>query len=316
MNAPKTPGAGTLSKAILQSLQDRWKRFRKELRSLKKKLTADAVHDGRIACRRLLSTLAAIGPPIGRKHVRGLERDLKKLLGSLGPLRDVQVELETIRRFKSTFSRISSFRSHLLAEENKLGRRVALQTGKLRAKRIRKGVRDIGRRLHQMNGSLRAQSKGARGLLGELDEAFSAVRKKRRALDPTDVATLHRVRVALKKFRYMVEALQPILRSFDPTHLDRLRTLQGRMGDLHDLEVLSAAFRDFMRESRSKRFPHLLPLQKKLLERHNETAEQVIESADRILDYWQRWTERGVSRLRTEMIAPQARTKATKAREA
>jgi CHAD domain-containing protein len=50
----------------------------------------------------------------------------------------------------------------------------------------------------------------------------------------------HRLRVALKKFRYLVETMPA-----SPAALARLRRVQGALGELHDLELLHARLEEF-----------------------------------------------------------------------
>jgi len=289
-----TPAAGPFSDAIIRSLDDRWTRFRKKLKDLRKNVTVDAVHDERTATRRLLSTLNVVEPVIGRKPVRRLERDLRKVLKSLGPLRDLHVELDVTRRF-ARGPRVPQFRTHLHRQERALKKGAARRAAKVRVGRLWKAIRTVEKRLSRLDRLPRR-----RFLLERIDDAFANAVARRRALDPTDPMSLHRLRVAVKNFRYAVEALQPVLRGFEPRALEQLRRLQDDLGSLHDADVLSASFRDFMKDGDGAgRLPHLLPIQKLLLERHHEAATHAILEADRILEYWQRWLGKGYARLRS-----------------
>jgi CHAD domain-containing protein len=287
----KKNSAGPFSDAIIRSLDDRWTRFRKKLRALRKDVTVDAVHDERTATRRLLSTLTVVEPVIGRKPVRRLEKDLRRVLRSLGPLRDLHVELDATRRFERG-PRVPEFRTHLHRQERALKKGAARRAAKVRVGRLRKAIRTVEKRLSRLD-----RLPQRRFLLERIDEAFQDAVGRRRALDPTDPMSLHRFRVAVKMFRYTVEALQPVLGGFEPRALEQLRQLQDDLGALHDADVLSASFRDFMNDG--NRLPHLMPIQKQLLERHHESARKAILEADRILEYWQRWVGKGYARLRS-----------------
>ena len=286
--------AGPFSDAIIRSLDDRWIRFRKKLRDLRKDVTVDAVHDERTATRRLLSTLTVVEPVIGRKPVRALEKDLRKVLKALGPLRDVHVELDNTRQF-GRGPRVPQFRTHLQRQERSLRKGAARRAAKVRVGRIRKTIRAVETRLRRLD-----QPPRRRSLLERVDEAFDHAVQARRALDPTDPMSLHRFRVAAKKFRYTIEALQPVLKGFEPRALEQLRQLQDDLGALHDVDVLSASFRDFMNGGKGgEHLPHLLPIQKQLLERHHEAARKALLESDRILEDWQRWIGKGYARLRS-----------------
>jgi hypothetical protein len=55
---------------------------------------------------------------------------------------------------------------------------------------------------------------------------------------------LHRVRVALKKFRYALEAAGRLGRFRLTGCMSRLKAMQDLLGDLHDLQVLAGHARD------------------------------------------------------------------------
>lgn len=281
----------SIADPLVRSLEERWARFRKKLRALRKGITVDAVHDERTASRRLLSTLGVVEPVVGRKRVQRIKREVRKVLSALGPLRDVHVELERTRTFGGG-ARVPQFRSHLHRQASAMEQRAGRRASRVRAGRLRKAIRRIERRL------VRAPRRRSRRLLRPIDDAFRAVIHERKRLDPTDVATMHRFRVSLKNFRYAVEALQPLLRGVESRRLDQLRDLQDSLGELHDLEVLSASFRDFILEKNPGRFAGVLPVQKMLLARHHDAAKKAIDSADRILEYWGTWSRRGQGRLR------------------
>lgn len=279
-----------VSLALIDSLDERWKRFRKKLRSLRKHVTVDGVHDERTASRRLLSTLGVVEPLVGRGPVRGLEKNLKDILETLGPVRDLHVELDRAKELQNG-ARIPGFESHLRRRLSSLEKRAGRRAARIDDKRLRKAVQRIEKRLGRL-------TRGRFALLEPIDAMLSEAFEERRLLDPTDVKTLHRLRIALKKFRYGIEAVEPLLRGFDRRQLRRLRLLQDRLGDLHDLEVLSSSFRDFAEERGSGRLPDLLPVQKELLHRHNQALGEAIASMDRVLKYWKRWSEQGAARLR------------------
>jgi len=55
--------------------------------------------------------------------------------------------------------------------------------------------------------------------------------------DPRRVEELHRLRIAAKRLRYTLEIFAPILGPPLPAVIERLRTLQDLLGDIHDLDV-------------------------------------------------------------------------------
>jgi CHAD domain-containing protein len=293
----RVPFAGEfVSEALIDALDVRWKKFRKNLKTLCEGVTTRAVHDERTASRRLLSALGVVEPLVGRRLVRKVEGDLKRMLGALGPLRDVHIELARTRRLGGD-PRVPPFRRYLEREERDLEKKALRRSRRLPAERMRGQVRRIKRRVRRLGRSGGGTTGPTLGLLRAIDQDFSRVLEMRRALDPANPESLHRLRIALKKYRYSVEALEPVLRGFGRSDLEELHELQTRLGDLHDLEMMSASFRDFLRKYERAPVPHLVPLQRRILDQHHEELRTALLTVDRILDFWQRWKGKGVSRL-------------------
>ena len=86
-------------------------------------------------------------------------------------------------------------------------------------------------------------------LLRSVDRAFSRTRQLRARIDPRDTRTIHRTRVAFKKFRYMVEALAEYLPGGDrPSAWPAMRHYQTMMGEIQDAEVLLRTLDKFLRK--------------------------------------------------------------------
>lgn len=79
-----------------------------------------------------------------------------------------------------------------------------------------------------------------RGLRSSRTRAARRLREYRRA---PDMHRLHEFRIALKKYRYLLEIHAEVLRSPDPA-LRTLKALQDHIGAMHDLEVLRQLLQD------------------------------------------------------------------------
>jgi CHAD domain-containing protein len=70
-----------------------------------------------------------------------------------------------------------------------------------------------------------------------VDGAYSIVQQRHRAIRIDDAITIHRLRLAFKKFRYMVECIYPLLPNPPDQFLRRLHDYQAAMGEIQDDEV-------------------------------------------------------------------------------
>jgi hypothetical protein len=59
----------------------------------------------------------------------------------------------------------------------------------------------------------------------------------RKEIDPGNVETIHRLRVAFKKFRYTIEPLRGFMTEFPPESMRDIKSLQEALGSLQDTDV-------------------------------------------------------------------------------
>jgi CHAD domain-containing protein len=97
-------------------------------------------------------------------------------------------------------------------------------------------------------------------------------------IDPANTDTIHRTRIAFKRFRYMVEALATLLPGVTDRRLAAMHHYQTMMGDIQDIEVLLATLGNFLRrkevkaESASHFRDELLRRRQWLIQRYMNTA--------------------------------------------
>lgn len=195
----------------------------------------EVVHDVRVATRRIQQSLRLLAPKPRPPRLRAANRTLRRLRRMLGPWRDDDVVLETVRR------RIRRSRSRLRRDawtfvENTLTERRSRDVARAR-KRILKldfpGTASTLARLGSGPGAplpdLRAE---ARSAYGEWQAALAVARETHETPD------VHAFRIAAKRLRYRIElAITCGERSLRPA-LEDLRALQKRLGEWHDDQIL------------------------------------------------------------------------------
>lgn len=198
------------------------------VRRLRRSHDVDAVHDLRVAIRRCRSFASLMEEIDGSEGWRDVRRRTRPLFRALGALRELHVHAELL---KDILQR-NPLRAHLreaLARAERAPRRVVrreLDAFRLHAwKRLRRGLSD---RLAVRPGGLLARS-----LVADRHRRLSQLH--RRAAMTGSVEDWHALRVALKRFRYALEAVWPDRSSELRDHLERLQQL---LGAVHDLDVL------------------------------------------------------------------------------
>ncbi len=243
---PPVPAADVL-KHLGASLNTQWRRYRKRLKRCQKHFSEDAVHASRVETRRLLSTLELLGAFIPEHDLRKARRALKHYLDTFDQLRDTQVQLVYVGRMAGTFPDAYAFYDWLQARKARFIRETRKAVKDIQTKRL-------GRRLATFQKEIRRQHKLVTHeqafviVRRAISQAFARVARLCRSVQAGDTKTIHRTRIAFKRFRYMVEALTPLLPAVTPDHRRAMRGYQCMMGDIQDMEVLLAALDKFVQK--------------------------------------------------------------------
>lgn len=195
-------------------------------------LAPDPVHDLRVAlrrCRSMADGLMAIDPDPAWK---AMKKAGKRLFGSLGELRDVQVMTEWVQKLGPAEDPETMALLSLLAsreQEQKIRATEALRS--FDTHQWRRWSRELPRRAMRIKpGSVVFQHLA----LERWTEAYTLHRK---ALRHQSQVALHQLRIGIKRFRYIVENFLP--EQHEAWNSD-LKEMQDVLGDIHDLDVLWA----------------------------------------------------------------------------
>jgi CHAD domain-containing protein len=225
-------GPGPFAEGIL--------RHEKALRRCRKRLSEKSVHKLRIETRRLLAQLELLRSLIAGREYRKAQRGLKRQLRASTLLRDAQVQLPQVRALLAKRPELEPVFRHLEKKERSL-RRLAgreLRGGNRLLRRLRAIGEDAAKELcapepsRRLREAVRLALRRASGRLAEF-----------RAGPPRDDAGIHRLRVALKKLRYMAESLPAGLSFLTPAEIAAIRSQLGLTGEMRDLNLLVARLR-------------------------------------------------------------------------
>lgn len=202
----------------------------KEAQKVATGFDADAIHDLRVAlrrCRSIAEGFQAFDPDPAWKKMR---KAGKELFAGLGDLRDCQVMMEWITRLGSAEDPITQKLLDFCREQertSKIHAEQALQ--EFNRKQWQAWAKSLPRRTSRIRpGSAPFQSIALErwAEVRKLHASASGNRRK---------AAWHRLRIGVKKFRYVVENFLPDL------HIrlgDGLKEIQDLLGEIHDLDIL------------------------------------------------------------------------------
>lgn len=224
---------------LLAALDLRWKNYRAELKRSREEFSNEAVHDLRSASRRMLAFIQLLKSISPHSRLQKLNRAFKDQLDEFDDLRDLQVVLAEVSETVKELPELQEFQAHFQRVEKGL------------LKTLRKRLRvvdlfDVSKRIRRLRESLKHET--GESLLTQslqaVDDAFLLTHRRRDWINPAQATSIHRVRIAFKMFRYMVEIIHPLLDGFPAENLKCMHEYQSLMGEIQDVEVILQALTD------------------------------------------------------------------------
>ncbi len=256
------PVKASLDEAIAALLRNCLSHFLGNLPALATGDRVEAVHQMRVAIRRLRSALGLLDRAFPCAAFDELRAETKPIAAILGPARDADVFVETLRNGPlPRFAGEPGFDGFLAAAEARADEgevavlrlaadnattRFALVLERIAAER---GWRDS----LAVNQLRRLEEPVVRFAAASLDRLDRKVRKRGRHFEKLTPEGRHSLRIALKRLRYATEffgsLFHPVSAAKD--YGDKAARLQDRLGELNDASIASRRAREFDRTASS-----------------------------------------------------------------
>jgi len=241
------------------ALAERWDRFVHEAARCRRSPTETAIHDVRVATRRLLAAMTTVDAVLPGGHFKRSSAGLRRHLKSFNVIRDVHVQLLALRGLRGRFPVLRRYESVLRRQEIALLRAARGEIRSIRQDTLIRSLAEVQSALSGLYGGPAAGAVRAM-LIGSAAAAFGKVLARRAALSALDPRSVHRMRVAFKKFRYTIELARPLLPWADRKHSRSMDEFQTTMGEIQDLQVLMAGLRRFAQHDTQPSAPFFLPV--------------------------------------------------------
>jgi CHAD domain-containing protein/CYTH domain-containing protein len=218
---------------------------------------AEALHDFRVAVRRLRSTLAAYGPELAGSVGKREAQRLRRAARGTNAGRDLEVQIawldaQRARMYSRQRPGALWLRARLASAKRDADAKAAGAVGKKVAKALATLLRDLRRYKLRARVALpgdaprptprfatvvAARLRDGAAALGDGLAAYAALRA---AGDDPDAAAeqAHEARLAAKRVRYLLEGVARQVEGAKPV-VEQLKHLQEQLGELHDLDVLA-----------------------------------------------------------------------------
>jgi len=225
-----------LKKFVMRQTDERLKKLAKALRGVKRdSADPETIHDLRVAIRRLEECLRVFKGALSGVGRKNIKRSLKEPMERCGEVRNRDIALKLIRELNALDAALEKA---LKAERDRQERKLRKSLRKLRGRvnHWRDDVRVHEHGCSRLQDSLTPEANATRILLEMSGEFFEAGTQASRPNAGYDA--IHQFRLAGKSFRYTLEIFEPVLPRLR-TCINSLRSLQDKLGDLHDAVVTS-----------------------------------------------------------------------------
>jgi CHAD domain-containing protein len=292
-----TPGVSSsspdLRSIVIGSLEERWQVFALLAENVRRRPSKKAVHDLRVAARRLISLLDIVGEVVDEPVVRRLRKQLKKHLRAFSALRDNQVQIGLARSLAAQFPALRLFLTVLMVREKRLLKDARREVTPRRVLALRVHLDRIGVALGMVLDDPELMQILPGVFMGVLARTYARSVVMKSAALGGDVEAIHRLRLSFKHFRYSVEALRRMFPGGSDRLLKALNQYQTRMGAVQDFQLFAAAVTRYVRGKRPLPPDQSVLLQKTLARRRQELIQVFLDSAEELPQFWEALQLRG-----------------------
>ena len=202
----------------------------------------EAVHHMRVSCRRIRSAIRLLWDYCDQSQVVGIRDGIQRLGRELAPVRNLDVFMDVVDAFGSA----SPHATELLgAISERVSKRRKLQQRLVRKHLKSKSYRKTLRRIHDyaIEPAMRKRKKKVRLLIMRhvlpivIYQQLAMVKSYQGSIEEGDEQAFHRLRIEVKRLRYILTQFSPVLGSTAQRYISDLRMIQGSLGALNDIEM-------------------------------------------------------------------------------
>jgi CHAD domain-containing protein len=233
-----------ITKQYRGNLRKAWKEARRSLKE-------DKIHDLRVAARRTGVALRLLESVLEARHASKARRKIRKVMKRLGYLRDIQVQITAVEKWKPS-DNARRFLESLKQAERRERKRAHNYLSSDRRRAITHELRLLGRRAKK-----RLKTTSPEALKAKVESALNLQRMNLQVategIQESAPESLHRLRTAARKLRYALEASADTVGAAPAEELGRLRDCQTQLGQKRDLQLLNAKFRRWKHERAARK---------------------------------------------------------------
>jgi CHAD domain-containing protein len=281
----------------------------------------DAVHDMRVAIRRMRSAIKLLGTYYKKDTALSRHRKTLKALGeTLGNVRDLTVFIDSLNAFVKTLPASDpntievdgTVTDKVISDERSQAWRAELDADWQQAEKALEKLLNSGRyasMVEDFQEFLTTTGAGSRNI-GEsrpvqvrhvlpplIYTDYTTVRAYETVLDDASLNTLHALRIACKRLRYTLEFFTDVLGSEASQVIEATKAMQDYLGQIQDAQVHRELLEDYAKHAPNRQ---TLALLVKYLEA-SEAAKR--ELRDKVPNAWETFAAEAIRQALAQAIA-------------
>lgn len=273
----------------------------------------EAVHDMRVATRRLRSALRDFACVLRKRPLKQVNKDLKKLADSLGAARDLDVSIVALEKLqtKAEDKAIKSGIEKLIGEKRE--KRASTQLDLMETLDV-SAIEDLRSRFYEsLEKATRRKNKSQPISFTEAgrEAVFDGLQDFCKLSDslykPFEVKKLHRLRISAKRLRYAIELFTKCWGEKIAPFAEEVAEMQSFLGEVHDADAWIESFSDRLLEKNAQDVPTNLWLLSRSVKLRTKNYRRAVE-------LWGRWKkDKFIERL-SDLVLSVDQSKITKSK--
>lgn len=266
----------------------------------------EAIHDARVALRRLGALLRAFAPVLPAATVAGIKREIRWLRREMGPARDLDVFIhQTGPELIAVFGAERGLKALLEVARRRRAPLAARLAKTIASRRCALFLKTLSRVFGPDGGPSRPRRRRRRAAraprldqpfapfaFAELRRRYKKLRKSADRVDKLSEGDLHRMRIRLRNFRYVCDGFRMLLPEGRYLAMRSAMTkLQDHMGALNDAVTAPLLVADLARKPNPGHDAAALARASGVVAGWGAARRQVLRAA--LDDPWQRLVKRG-----------------------
>lgn len=220
----------------------------------------EAIHDMRVASRRLRAAISVFEPAFPAREYRRFERNIKLVTRALGEARDLDVMIEALSSMESELppreqAGIEGFLEELREKRQRLQTDVNETLDEMEARQLEQQFDRIADAKSDEPQSAEDNNMPEEPSL--YDHAIPLISARVADLlaweeaseDPARIVELHEMRIGAKRLRYTMELFAPFYDANFAKAIGEIKAVQEHLGNIHDADVLVPQLLDHLRDT-------------------------------------------------------------------